>query len=263
MIGVLGIEVGHITQVAGTYKDLMRGEPLLEYLNIMKGLDTIYHNGQDRVDAFWRTLLGNRTSRGPEKPNDRWISSFRETMTMMTIHVCKGPIISEVSNKFVARALADGSSILEALSNHEPTVKDLCNTIATLAEADTTGAFPTCARVDHIWQEHCDAIQAAVGLEAMLSIFEEAHSYFNGLKMFLPWRRFFRTQTCYIGIGAESLQVGDSIFLVQGSGEPWILRAKDDEEGGYRFVGIAYVHGVMDGELVESLKDKFHCVEIR
>ncbi|KAJ9605444.1 hypothetical protein H2200_010101 [Cladophialophora chaetospira] len=48
-------------------------------------------------------------------------------------------------------------------------------------------------------------------------------------------------------------RVGDSIVVVQGCQIPFIFRKKTDDKGEYfRIVGCAYVHGIMDGEIVET-----------
>ena len=259
VLGVVGVRVDTISKFGGTYADLMSRMSLLEYLSMLEGLDTVYPNGQDRIEAFWRTLLGNRTGAGPQKPNEKWISSFRETMKMMVTRVCQESVTNEINDVMV---LKPPKSILETLRRRHPAVNALCGSVDVLAEADTTSSFPTCASIDRFWNDRYQEIQATSGLDAMQEIFKDAYSYFNGLRNFLPFRRFFITQSGYMGIGAQSLTIGDSIWLVRGSGEPWILRENDECRGTYRFVGTAYVHGIMDGELVESLEKKAHQVEI-
>ena len=59
----------------------------------------------------------------------------------------------------------------------------------------------------------------------------------------------FVTETGYIGIGREGIVEGDELHLVQGSETPFILRKTD---GRYELVCETYVHGIMDGELVDD-----------
>lgn len=56
---------------------------------------------------------------------------------------------------------------------------------------------------------------------------------------------------------------GDRIVIVQGCQMPFVMRLNCDEKGDYyRLVGCAYVHGVMDGEMVQRKDWKFEDLEI-
>lgn len=59
----------------------------------------------------------------------------------------------------------------------------------------------------------------------------------------------FVTETGYIGIGREDIAQGDELHLIQGSDTPFILRKTD---GHYELVCETYVHGIMDGDLVDD-----------
>ena len=59
-------------------------------------------------------------------------------------------------------------------------------------------------------------------------------------------------------------RIGDCIVIIQGCEIPFILRRKVDERGDYfRVVGCAYVHGVMDGEPVDTKSWQMQDIEIR
>ncbi|KAL8991679.1 MAG: hypothetical protein Q9169_007753 [Polycauliona sp. 2 TL-2023] len=68
----------------------------------------------------------------------------------------------------------------------------------------------------------------------------------------------FVTDTGYIGVGSSRITLGDELHLVQGSDTPFVLRKTD---GRYELVSEAYVHGIMDGELVDD-NTKFDWLEI-
>ena len=67
--------------------------------------------------------------------------------------------------------------------------------------------------------------------------------------MYLVEQITFVTETGYIGIGHPETVVGDEVHLVQGSDTPFVLRKTDDC---YELIGETYVHGIMDGELVDD-----------
>ena len=58
--------------------------------------------------------------------------------------------------------------------------------------------------------------------------------------------RLFRTQKDCLGKGAQSLGVGDGIWIFPDTEVPFILRKNTN--GTYRLIGQAYVHGIMHGE---------------
>ena len=61
--------------------------------------------------------------------------------------------------------------------------------------------------------------------------------------------RMMETSKGFIGTAHPQSQVGDSIVLLQGASLPIILRSC---EGGYKVIGEAYVHGIMQGEFWEA-----------
>jgi hypothetical protein len=71
-----------------------------------------------------------------------------------------------------------------------------------------------------------------------------------------PWsnRCLFRTEQRHIGLGPDSLQPGDCVWVLSGGRVPFVLRQIDaNDENRYELVGEAYVHGVMYGEAVKDL----------
>jgi len=65
-------------------------------------------------------------------------------------------------------------------------------------------------------------------------------------------RLFAITVGDLMGLVPKSAQVGDEIFLLAGGQVLYILRPQGDS---FAFVGECYVHGLMDGEALERLKD--------
>ncbi|KAI1091292.1 HET-domain-containing protein [Rostrohypoxylon terebratum] len=75
--------------------------------------------------------------------------------------------------------------------------------------------------------------------------------------------RLFRTAGGHLGCGTTSCEVGDSIWIVQGSRVPLILRPTTfgiGEEITYNLVGGTYLHGFMQGEALEGRE--FHEISL-
>ena len=64
-------------------------------------------------------------------------------------------------------------------------------------------------------------------------------------------RRFFITSKGYIGIGPAALRQHDLVCVLFGGVTPFIVKKDEDF---YRFIGEAYVHGLMNGEAIEELE---------
>jgi hypothetical protein len=72
-------------------------------------------------------------------------------------------------------------------------------------------------------------------------------------------RRFFISEKGYIGLAAPNTAPGDKIAVLFGGKVPYILRRNEPSSLGtsdttWKFLGDCYVHGIMDGEVIESLK---------
>ena len=63
----------------------------------------------------------------------------------------------------------------------------------------------------------------------------------------------FATFEGFVGMAPASIAIDDCIVLLHGSKLPLILRAEGQE---YKFRGFAFVHGIMDCELVDAWKDE-------
>ncbi|KAL1592706.1 hypothetical protein SLS60_011122 [Paraconiothyrium brasiliense] len=62
-------------------------------------------------------------------------------------------------------------------------------------------------------------------------------------------RRAFVTTRGFVGLGPSCAEVGDAVWVVLGVSVPFVMR---EVGGGWKMLGEAYVHGVMDGEVLEG-----------
>jgi hypothetical protein len=67
--------------------------------------------------------------------------------------------------------------------------------------------------------------------------------------MSLVGRRFVTTNTGYLGLAVEAAEKGDIVAIILGCHFPVLLRAHEDH---YRVIGECYIHGLMDGEAMNS-----------
>lgn len=76
----------------------------------------------------------------------------------------------------------------------------------------------------------------------------------TGLRWYNPQdsNMFFLTRSGFIGT-AHYIGRGDEVIVPLGASAPIIVRPCTDSPGTYYFIGECYVHGIMDGELIELL----------
>jgi hypothetical protein len=74
------------------------------------------------------------------------------------------------------------------------------------------------------------------------------------VKFGLQYMTLFRTCDGWIGKGSKSLEVGDEIWIFPGAVVGFLLRPLG--KGTHRFVGHAYVHGIMEGEAAAILEGR-------
>ena len=95
----------------------------------------------------------------------------------------------------------------------------------------------------------------------------DPHRYATSFVYMAGLRRLFVTAKGYLGLGAQSVQRGDKVFVFLGGLVPFVLRSSSSSsmegDGYYRFVGEAYVHGFMSGEALKDPSCKFTRVDIR
>jgi Heterokaryon incompatibility protein (HET) len=132
-----------------------------------------------------------------------------------------------------------------------------------LAESDPTKIIPNRARIDEMAREH---VGMDIGNEGMDSRVARTLAFEMASSAIMASRRLFVTEsndlgTKYLGIGAQSAQVGDQVWILPGARVPFILRPC--QNGWYQLVGEAYVHSIMEGEAVASGSLKFEDIVLK
>lgn len=83
-------------------------------------------------------------------------------------------------------------------------------------------------------------------------LFITAKPYFLELDSMRRYFRFCLSENGYVGLAPKIAQLGDTVFVPLGSEVPFIIRKSDERPGCFRLVGQCYIHGMMDGEVLEQ-----------
>jgi hypothetical protein len=110
------------------------------------------------------------------------------------------------------------------------------------------------------WQKEVDVPDEVVGLgvafEWNLGYFKPYFTSRHAMENNGQWS-FFTTEFGRFGLGQKGIVPGDLICILHGGRVTYTLRKVLDH---YIFVGCAYVHGIMDGEIADDLSDA-ECVQ--
>jgi hypothetical protein len=93
-----------------------------------------------------------------------------------------------------------------------------------------------------------------------IEMIKRKDAFIAAAKTIIQSRRLFLTDGNYLGIGAQSAQIGDQVWIVSGPSTPFVLRPM--QNGRYKLIGEAYVHGIMRGEAVAAGKIRFCDIEL-
>lgn len=79
---------------------------------------------------------------------------------------------------------------------------------------------------------------------------ETAFMQFLGpLWICLQNRRLFKTAQGRLGFGSINISEGDNVCIISGSSTAHVLRVIGHDQEQFHFIGEAYVHGMMNGEI--------------
>lgn len=91
--------------------------------------------------------------------------------------------------------------------------------------------------------------------------FDMAKPHLCELTMMVNNFCFSLSESGYVGLVPKNALLGDNIFVPFGSEVPIIIRKSDERSGCFRLIGECYIHGMMNGEVLES--DAFPSGEIQ
>jgi hypothetical protein len=110
--------------------------------------------------------------------------------------------------------------------------------------------------LDIIRRKHPDNPEYISGARDLLTIFE--HSEMNqGWYRFLEATmvskdlNFFITEKGYVGVGPRCIKAGDKVCVLFGGPTPYVIRPASTTNE-YLYLGPAYLHGIMDGEVIDA-----------
>jgi hypothetical protein len=215
----------------------MRTNPAYLKTNISLCLSvpqTYKPTNQHRTEALWRTLITDTTER-PTKYH---------------------PALQEYAAYFHDWLLYMFSKSLSSLTRArmQTELNDICKLLIELT--DSSGPNPVDASCLPTRKELSASIKSGNAFRSDGTERKGFYLFDRAFRTISSGRCLFVTEEGHLGLGPESLEKGDEVWVLQGARVPFVLRENWDwrEEGTYKVVGEAYVHGVMHGEMVEEME---------
>lgn len=200
----------------------------------------------DIVDSIWKVMVFfNMNGRSSQADEDRMRRAFHSFL------------LESCLAKMTMLRRDQGATYLEALDS----VSDLMR----LGSLDTTGSVPDQRAILEL-HEKVRWVPGKVGLvedDLYDELFPEIELWGMRTKSTLHRRRTFLLDTGYLGLGPESIVIGDELCAVaDGARTPLFFHPLETADGypsgNYRLIGEAYVHGMMYGEGVERMEEQGH-----
>jgi hypothetical protein len=88
--------------------------------------------------------------------------------------------------------------------------------------------------------------------QRLMGLVGSAKQYLTLATTALIGRNIFITEDGHLGLGPQHMKPGDIVAAWAGTNNLVVLRQPEDESRKYRYVGEAYLHGAMEGELTEE-----------
>jgi Heterokaryon incompatibility protein (HET) len=256
-LSLVGHFIDTIIETGDSYNSIVpRQPPFNKSALLIFHLPKIYlPTGQDRVEAFWRTLIADLNPIDNEHPAPASLGqAFRYTITVpyalvLTETHYQGPLSRHDEHKPSTTAalqamapllqLATTSPLASTLipplteiidqANRHICIYDMETKLAAAAAAAAAAAESTTSTTPPPADTEDLTVAAATALlesttQAMRAQELRCVPFARQLRRIFTGRRLFRTERGFLGIGPLSLREGDQVFVLAGGRVPFVLR---------------------------------------
>ncbi|RFN45505.1 hypothetical protein FIE12Z_10268 [Fusarium flagelliforme] len=237
-LNVSALYLGKADKLGEIFMDLLRGRQKMN-AGILLSMEQVYpYTGQSADEAFWRTLLWD-TDLSYRPAKQIRLEAFQMAMAQVWIRPLS-IILQDASSPEEGQAL-----VLETIRNMSYLDK--------VSAEFPSSIFPSVNLLKSMLMNLNLIPKGEVHLseeeQQMLVAPTSVHSMPPGNVLFATHvgHRLFLTDSGYLGMGYESVEVGDEVWIVRGCPTPLVLRREGES---FSLIGESYVHGVMNGEAV-------------
>ncbi|KAH7130986.1 heterokaryon incompatibility protein-domain-containing protein [Dactylonectria macrodidyma] len=220
--------------------------------------------GQPRSEALWRTMFGNYGDWEKEYP-----ASFFTGAAWFRQHVLEN-LAATTINKLgegggdwggYFAELIRTSALLGTLADDGAGITFVPNAVELALQINTymgkvLGAIQGVSgaeggAMDNLDAAHAAAAAASIGTsEAEMMCLEMLAA-----GMSLMNKAMYTTGEGGLGVGPRGMRPGDEVWVIRGGRVPFVLRRRENSTAGDEFslVGETYLHGAMDGDMLDEM----------
>lgn len=257
ILSLVGHFVDEIVQISELLDDDDPSRIYMESdLNLLQAVPDVYFNGQDRLEAFWRTLIDDvvddRTPAPSETSKDVYDCLLYLYARLLVTTWDKGEECYNAAFerlKLFLRSMRTTSAELAMISSFD----DVLHRSETYKDFYRPKPWPP-GRKNAPALEHFEP--GSLGSDSkthgyMAESHTRGHHFLKLLRVVELSTRFKTTAGGLLGHVPVSTMAGDRIFILEGARVPFVLRPSHDKDRDtfhHEIVGEAYVHGIMQGE---------------
>ena len=223
-----GFEVDTVVGLGGTHAETVSGEGMMLSLKVLRDAYVSRTEAPGLVERFWRTTIADLPGSG-----------------------CFHPTTEKHGPAFAVFCLDLLANCVKR-SGHDAGLRSDIEAILTdLLRLDPNAHLPA-------WQQVSDAAKGALKVDVFTDNDGESNAYGSSIDRMFQLRRFFMTKDGRMGIASQGTREGDNIVVVKNVHYPFLMRKLPS--GRYRYLSLAYIDGIMQGESVNQIS--FSRIEI-
>jgi hypothetical protein len=228
-LAVEGVNVDEVVQVGPKYIEVMNSFQLGPLLHVLDGISREQYRTDELCgDAFLRTLIKGTFA---EKPVGKAAHEAFSAFVMKRVQEFEGHVI----NLYVRERIEEAGAFSQQLDDLKCALDQLSCKFNVVPSTSKTSRLISLALQEGSTEEQ-ELEDRRKGMEESFRI-----AYLG--------RRIFATKKGYLGITSESVEKGDTVWVLAGARTPYVLRNNRGEKKA-TVVGEAYVDGLMQGETV-------------
>jgi hypothetical protein len=244
-VWVSGVNLGPITFHADSWESMSLRHRFQKSVELLTSVPYVYApTGQNIIEVFWRTLCTD-SDMASRPAHDELATYFRE---WFGFHVFTALMLDLVSPKNI---VAKPTEALEDFFRLNAGLEELArrNNSLVPSQAELRSRL---ADIGHRAAGLADR-KALYGAKEYTANWKRASERFEVFGLYYAnYKKVFATARGYMGSGHQSLQAGQTVWVLAGCPTPMVLRPDGQNPACYRVVGDAYVHGVMFGESIST-----------
>ncbi|EPE34166.1 hypothetical protein GLAREA_07179 [Glarea lozoyensis ATCC 20868] len=232
LLPVKGVCFDTISEISKAESEIMGRHQLKSILYLLSNCPSTYPDGSTTIEAFYRTLIKDTYLNQPASSSARLAFPYFILMRVLELEVAMNNEPEQYTTQ---------------MTETKSLIQDLCS------RPDNNGIIPSWEMIEEMRGKIEDEDKPP-------ELTREINDIHHGVLTAVTARRLFRCGKGWMGITAESVQVGDVVWVLAGMKVPVVLRSVEGKR--WKVVGEGYVHGIMNGEGIRGREKEVDSIDL-